>query len=204
MKISTSRTWKEKRTQRKALRALCVSASLRESFCFFCSSCNLRRALALLFALLFLNLEAAPKAAPQTGWAQVEKILSQIVPPKFPARDFNLTAYGAVSDGKTDCTEAFKRAIAACREAGGGRAVVPAGTYRRSSMRMNKRTLRSRTAARLTAMPASRRGGRAKARRISAGKRAHRTARATLRDFFEYRELQIRGRGEGQCAQSLS
>jgi polygalacturonase len=82
-----------------------------------------------LLLLCFPNVEVARTAAPQTGWDQVEKILSQIVPPKFPARDFNITAYGAIGDGKTDCTEAFRKAITACHEAGGGRVVVPAGTY---------------------------------------------------------------------------
>ncbi len=82
-----------------------------------------------LLLLLFQSLTIALHAAPQTGWAQVEKILSQIVSPKFPARDFNVATYGAIGDGKTDCTEAFRKAIAACHDAGGGRVVVPAGTY---------------------------------------------------------------------------
>lgn len=51
------------------------------------------------------------------------------MPPTFPDRDFLITDYGAVGDGQTDCTEAFKKAIAACNNAGGGRVVVPAGTF---------------------------------------------------------------------------
>ena len=47
----------------------------------------------------------------------------------LPARDFDATRFGAVGDGQTDCTAAFAKAIAACHEAGGGRVVVPAGTY---------------------------------------------------------------------------
>lgn len=68
-------------------------------------------------------------SAPDLGWDQVPKILEQIVPPTFPAQDFDITEYGAVGDGKTDCTEAFKQAIAACNEAGGGRVVVPKGVF---------------------------------------------------------------------------
>jgi len=44
------------------------------------------------------------------------------------AKDFLVTDYGASADGKK-CTEAFARAVAACAEAGGGRVVVPSGTY---------------------------------------------------------------------------
>ncbi|HEX8116257.1 MAG TPA: glycoside hydrolase family 28 protein, partial [Pyrinomonadaceae bacterium] len=36
---------------------------------------------------------------------------------------------GAKGDGKFDNTEAFRRGIAACNKAGGGRVVVPAGTF---------------------------------------------------------------------------
>lgn len=62
-------------------------------------------------------------------WEQVPAILRRIVPPVFPARDFVITAYGAASDGKTDCTDAIAKAIAACAQAGGGRVVVPEGRF---------------------------------------------------------------------------
>ena len=62
-------------------------------------------------------------------WALVPQILKRIVPPKFPARDFDVTRFGAVPDATTDCTRAFRDAIAACSKAGGGRVVVPAGRF---------------------------------------------------------------------------
>lgn len=62
-------------------------------------------------------------------WAQVPQILKRIKPPVFPKRDFAVTRYGAVGDGKTDCTAAFAEAITACNKAGGGRVVVPAGNF---------------------------------------------------------------------------
>ncbi len=68
-------------------------------------------------------------AAPQVGWDDMPAILARIKAPQFPARDFNITAYGAKADGKTDCTEAIRQAIKACHEAGGGRVVVPDGTF---------------------------------------------------------------------------
>ena len=44
------------------------------------------------------------------------------------AADFPITGYGAKSDG-SKCTAAFKAAFAAAEKAGGGRIVVPAGTW---------------------------------------------------------------------------
>jgi polygalacturonase len=62
-------------------------------------------------------------------WKMVPEILSRIVAPKFPAHDFVITKYGAKADGKTDCTAAIAKAIAACAKKGGGRVVVPAGEF---------------------------------------------------------------------------
>ncbi len=64
-----------------------------------------------------------------SGWGQVPAILARIVPPTFPAREFDITHHGAVADGTTDCTAAFAATIAACQQAGGGRVVVPPGVY---------------------------------------------------------------------------
>lgn len=65
----------------------------------------------------------------EEGWQSVPEILARIQPPVFPDRDFLITDYGAVGDGKTACTEAFRKAIAACHQAGGGRVIVPEGTF---------------------------------------------------------------------------
>jgi len=86
----------------------------------------LNRNLAVLFCL---GLLVGPVRQASAGWEQVPKILSKISPPQFPNRDFKITDYGAVGDGQTDCTEAFKKAISAANKAGGGRVVVPAGTF---------------------------------------------------------------------------
>jgi polygalacturonase len=74
--------------------------------------------------------QTASTAAPaSTAWAQADAILARIVPPTFPERDFDVTRSGAVGDGATLCTTAFRKAIAECRAAGGGRVVVPPGRF---------------------------------------------------------------------------
>ncbi len=62
-------------------------------------------------------------------WDRAAAILRRIVPPRFPSRHFEITRFGAVGDGRADCTSAIRRAIAACRAAGGGRVVVPPGRF---------------------------------------------------------------------------
>ena len=56
-------------------------------------------------------------------------ILARIKAPLFPKRDFVITKFGAKGDGLTNCTAAFQKAIAECSKAGGGRVVVPQGTF---------------------------------------------------------------------------
>jgi polygalacturonase len=50
--------------------------------------------------------------------------------PAIPDRTFLLTDFGAVGDGRTLNTDAFKQAIAAVERAGGGKLVVPQGVFR--------------------------------------------------------------------------
>jgi polygalacturonase len=49
--------------------------------------------------------------------------------PKIPEHSFSLTDFGAVGDGATLNTDAFKKAIAAIEKAGGGKLVVPRGVF---------------------------------------------------------------------------
>ncbi len=65
-----------------------------------------------------------------TGWEAVEALLTEIVAPSFPDRDFVLTDFRRDGEDPQDWAPAFSRAITKCHEAGGGRVVVPAGRWR--------------------------------------------------------------------------
>src|SRR5262245_1194729 len=72
----------------------------------------------------------AGRAAAASPSDDVPAILARIIPPTFPDRTFDITAYGAVGNNSADCTPAFRNAIAACSGAGGGTVLVPSGTFR--------------------------------------------------------------------------
>ena len=69
-------------------------------------------------------------------WDEVPRILARIKPPVFPARDFDVTKYGAVGNNVNDNTDAFRDAITACSRAGGGRVVVPKGEFLTGAIRL--------------------------------------------------------------------
>lgn len=49
---------------------------------------------------------------------------------KFPATSVNIAQFGAVPDGKTECTEAFEKAIKELSDKGGGHVIVPKGVWK--------------------------------------------------------------------------
>src|ERR1051326_8505263 len=60
---------------------------------------------------------AAERRAVDEG---ARRVLAQVREPRFRPLFLPVTAFGAVPDGGTDCTAAFRRAITACHLAGGG------------------------------------------------------------------------------------
>ncbi len=60
---------------------------------------------------------------------EIEALRKLIKAPHFAAKEFVITKYGAVGDGKTLNTEAFKKAIDDCNKNGGGRVIVPLGVF---------------------------------------------------------------------------
>ncbi|MBW4888538.1 glycoside hydrolase family 28 protein [Mucilaginibacter sp. HMF5004] len=61
--------------------------------------------------------------------AEMAKLRKLIKSPDFKNADYPVTKYGAVGDGKTNNTNAFKLAVEACSKNGGGRVTVPVGTW---------------------------------------------------------------------------
>jgi polygalacturonase len=82
--------------------------------------------LLFLYLLIFL-LPVIIRA--QISPEQVRKIEKQINPPAFKNRDYNIIAFGAKEGGSADSRPAILRAIETCSRKGGGRVVVPRGTY---------------------------------------------------------------------------
>jgi polygalacturonase len=81
-------------------------------------------------------LSLADALQPADPWTRADAIVKSITVPRFAARDFDITTYGAVGDGKASCTDAIRQAIAACRAAGGGTVVVPAGRFVTGAVRL--------------------------------------------------------------------
>lgn len=87
----------------------------------------MKRFLQLLIVALVVPMVAQAKAWDEEEYKRIEK---SIKAPVFPSRDFIVTKYGA-KPGNTAVKnqKAINKAIVACSKKGGGRVVVPAGTY---------------------------------------------------------------------------
>ncbi|MDP4278043.1 MAG: glycoside hydrolase family 28 protein [Bacteroidota bacterium] len=73
----------------------------------------------------------------ESAWKEAARIEENIKPPVFPNRDYNVVDYGAVPNDSTKlCSEAINLAIVECSVNGGGRVVVPAGTFLTGPVRL--------------------------------------------------------------------
>ena len=82
-----------------------------------------------LLAFIFYHTPFQAYANDAFSWDNMEKLRHSIVVPEFPDKDFPITDFGAIPDGKTDSTEAIRLAIDACSKAGGGRVIATGGTF---------------------------------------------------------------------------
>ena len=69
-----------------------------------------------------------PAAQPQPSLQPAEEQII-VAPPVIPPQTFEFTDFGAVGDGKTFNTAAFQKAVAAIKQAGGGRLSIPPGVF---------------------------------------------------------------------------
>ena len=53
--------------------------------------------------------------------------MEKVTRPLFPNNEVNLKDFGAIGDGSTLCTDAFKKAIDALAQKGGSKLIVPQG-----------------------------------------------------------------------------
>lgn len=83
----------------------------------------------LFSAVAFSCVSGQNNTADTSVWENMESILENVKEPVFKSKDYKVNDYGAVADGKFDNTAAFRNAIAACTQNGGGRVVVSAGKY---------------------------------------------------------------------------
>ena len=71
-----------------------------------------------------------------TIWAKADEIVKDIIIPEFPDKIYNIVDFGAVADGKTNCSDAFKKAILQCSADGGGVVLVPKGEFLTGSLHL--------------------------------------------------------------------
>ncbi len=89
-----------------------------------------RRIFISIHLIIFLvTISCAQSSFISDGWDKLDDILVQIVEPSFPEKVHNISLYGAIGDGVTDCSDAFKKAVEKCSKSGGGMVMVPEGTF---------------------------------------------------------------------------
>jgi polygalacturonase len=82
----------------------------------------------LLFAFI-LSASPASAAATADDPPTAEAIVKSIRAPEIPRRNYKITDFGAIGDGKTDARPAILAAIEKAHAAGGGRVLIPKGTW---------------------------------------------------------------------------
>lgn len=97
----------------------------------------------VLLATIFLSMSSFKVAEYDSIKVAAPFPMPAIAIYNFPHRDFNIADYGAKKAGtasEAECiaanTAAFKKAMAACNEAGGGRVVVPEGKWQTGPIHM--------------------------------------------------------------------
>ena len=90
----------------------------------------MRKIVLLSLVCLLASCSGQQQTVMDKAFEEANQIVSSIKQTKFPETAFLITDFGAVAD-KEDvlCHESINRAINACNQAGGGKVVVPQGTF---------------------------------------------------------------------------
>ncbi len=90
---------------------------------------NIRNAFMLIYSVaLFLSC-SQNLDSDKVNWNSVDKIIEQIKVPEFIDQTFNILDFGSKADSSFDSRSFIQDAINRCSESGGGRVLVPSGTY---------------------------------------------------------------------------
>ena len=82
----------------------------------------------LLSALSCVNV-SKKKEKGHTPWDKMAEVIKNVKEPVFLDKTYSVVEFGAVPDGTTKNTVAFKKAINTCSDNGGGIVLVPKGKY---------------------------------------------------------------------------
>ncbi len=90
---------------------------------------NLKLVLAVALILFVSCGKQLSNVSSANSWEKMEQILKSMPQTSFLNKEYDISDFGAIADGKTLNTKVFQQAIETCAQNGGGRVVVPEGKY---------------------------------------------------------------------------
>src|SRR2546428_400263 len=94
----------------------------------------------LLIASIFLPANIYGQNPVDTNWDKLPVILTRIHAPVFPGGDINIVDLGAPTNGIALSTSFIQKAIDSCNALGGGRVIIPAGSFLTGAITLKSNT----------------------------------------------------------------